>query len=48
MYRNSLIAKTILEDFVVLCCCIFETEYAEFISLIFKSSCLVNSATFEQ
>ena len=30
MYRNSLIAKAIFEDFVVFCCGIYETKYAEF------------------
>ena len=30
MYLNSLNAKTILEDFVVFCCCSFVTKYAEF------------------
>ena len=30
MYLNSLIAKTILEDFVVFCFCSFVTKYAEF------------------
>ena len=30
IYRNSLIAKTIFEDFAVFCCCIFVTKYAEF------------------
>ena len=30
MYHNSLIAKTIFEDFDVFYCCIFVTKYAEF------------------
>ena len=48
MYRNSLIAKTIFEDFVVFCC-IFLTKYAEFhISLILKSAYHMNSTTFGQ
>ena len=30
MYSNSLVAKTIFEDFVVFCSSIFGTKYVEF------------------